>query len=107
MPGIINIAKTSTVSMPQLSIKNQMKTQLQIGSEENLGKKILLGDSDGIFADWCKELNRKPKFDWFEKQPLNEVKSGDNIQKSSEKGFKSKHNRWLAEVSGRMWKLGF
>ena len=89
-----------------LLIKNQLKTTLNIGNAENLGKITLPSESEGIFASWCGKLNRQPKSDIFQKSPLNKVKipDNDNIQ---ELMLESKHKTWLAEVNTRMKKLGF
>ena len=48
-----------------LLIKNQLKTTLNIGNAENLGKITLPSESEGIFASWCGKLNRQPKSDIF------------------------------------------
>lgn len=61
-----------------LLIKNQLKTTLNIGNAENLGKITLPSESEGIFASWCGKLNRQPKSDIFQKSPLNKVKTQDN-----------------------------
>ena len=61
-----------------LLIKNQLKTTVNIGNAENLGKITLPSESEGIFASWCGKLNRQPKSDIFQKSPLNKVKTQDN-----------------------------
>lgn len=125
MPGIMDIAKvivgnkpatdaqkaiagySHELYRPPLSIKNQLRTQLQVGDENNLGKITLPGDSEGLFAGWCRELNRKSQFDYFEKQPLNAVKENDEMQDIRKLQNKIAHKNWLTSVQKRMKKLGF
>lgn len=89
-----------------LLIKNQLKTKLNIGNAENLGKITLPSESEGIFASWNGQLNRQPKTDIFQSKPLNTVKkaNNDDIQ---ELLLEAKHKKWLEEVNSRIKKLGF
>ena len=84
-----------------LLIKNQLKTTVNIGNAENLGKITLPSESEGIFAS-----NRQPKSDIFQKSPLNKVKTQDN-DNIKELMLEAKHKKWLTEVNTRMKKLGF
>lgn len=89
-----------------LLIKNQLKTTVNIGNAENLGKITLPSESEGIFASWCGKHNRQPKSDIFQKSPLNKVKTQDN-DNIKELMLEAKHKKWLTEVNTRMKKLGF
>ena len=89
---------------PNLTIKNQLKTTIQIGDETAVSK--LPGNSAGekVFADWNKELNRYPKTDCFELQPINQVKQKtDDEIKNIQRDFSL--SKWLQEVDERMKKL--
>ncbi len=92
---------------PPLSMKNKLKTQINIGDESHMSKFIKPPESDGIFASWCKNLNRKPAEDLFEHQPLNQVKTNNNKAEIRQLELEIKHKNWLQEVKERMAKLGF
>lgn len=89
-----------------LSLKNKMKVQLTVGDESKLVSIKGFEDSNGIFASWCKELERVPKTDIYEFQPLNKVKTTDK-EDIRNLDLEIKHKEWLKEVNERMEKLGF
>ncbi len=125
MPGLLDIARVSvgkhqaedaqkalirysrTLYRPPLTIKNKLKTQVNIGDESCLKKFVAPPDSDGIFASWRKELNRKPAVDYFEHQPLNKVKVHDEKDDIKQLEREIKYRDWLKDVDARMRKLGF
>ena len=89
-----------------LSLKNKMKVQLTVGDESKLVSIKGFEESKGIFASWCKELERAPKTDIYQPQPLNKVASTD-AEDMRNLALEIKHKEWLQEVNERMEKLGF
>ena len=125
MPGLLDIARVSvgkqqaedaqkaliqysrTLYRPPLTIKNKLKTQINVGDESKLESFAAPSESDGIFASWRSELNRKPAVDYFERQPLNKVKVHDEKDDIKQLEREIKYRDWLKDVDARMRKLGF
>lgn len=86
----------------ELTVKNKLKTILQT----NNGKPFS-AESSGEFAGWRNELNKKPKYDFFESQPLNKIKV-KNDKTNEMQIFKKmiKYNEWLRSVDERLKMLG-
>ncbi len=91
----------------ELTLANRLRTTVTVADESNLGKLILPStDSKGVFAGWCRELDKVTTNDLYKSEPLNKVKDtkADNLKKQMlEENLKI----WLAEVKTRMEKLGF
>ena len=91
----------------ETSIANKLRTSVAVGSEANLGTITLPStESNGIYASWCSELERKPMFDLYESQPLNQIKNDDK-KEFQEFLLEMRHKEWLKEVENKMKELGF
>ena len=90
---------------PALTVKNRLKTTIQIGEEASSAKKYNDSCLDkNIFAPWLPELNRQPKTDCFQLQPINKIKQNANneLQNIRQEYMFSK---WLQEVDARIQNL--
>ena len=85
---------------PPLSIKNQLKTTVQLGGENFKGNHNY-GLEEQTFADWCSELNRQPKTACFSLCPISKVKPAeDNELKTILSEFNL--SKWIQEVDERI-----
>lgn len=103
--GLFSIRRT--LPNEKLTLANKLRTTVTVADESNLGKLILPStDSKGIFAGWCRELDRVAANDLYKSEPLNKVKDtkADNLRKQM---LEENYKNWLAEVNARMEKLGF
>lgn len=95
-----------TMPQKELSLKNRLRTTLVIGDASKSGSIKLPSESKGTFASWRSNLEREPRYDLVESQPLNKVKdtTKEDIRALM---LEMKHKKWLEEVDARMRKLGF
>ncbi len=89
---------------PDLTVKNKLKTIIQIGDTASTQKFQDNGLDKNIFAFWHPELNRTPKTDCFELQPINKVKQAP---KNELQNIRQEYafSTWLQEVDARIQNL--
>ena len=100
--GLLAIRRT--MSQPELSLKNKLKTTLTVGDASKIYKFKLPAASNGVYASWRSELEKAPVHDLYESQPLNKVK--DNTKEDVQNMILvRRHNEWLKEVDERIRRL--
>lgn len=101
-----NITNNTPIFQGSNSVLKQLRTQIKIGSEEKLGKLKLPEESEGIYASWNNDLNRKSVADIFEYGPINKVKTEDESKLVDELRLEINYKNWLAELKEKLKTLG-